>query len=233
MKFNDPFNDPGHKYDSVKWDFPEDSLSIVYIEGYPYKVNKTENARFLHYIRGEISRLISALRYISMQELFEFYSKSSSPYSFNEFIEGLKEFIDIHEERPRNDLYQMVPEFRGREAYGMSSRYLLSEVPKEGRKMFLGINKPRMRYESGGSSTGIDGGTRCVYRDIFLSSRDDSRAGNGNELKGLIYHELGHGLVGHLRYRDKENHQGDHKLAEKLLKTVGARMGFLGDFNDG
>ena len=37
--FMDPLNDPGDLYDPVKWNFPIDSLDVVYIEGYPYKVS--------------------------------------------------------------------------------------------------------------------------------------------------------------------------------------------------
>jgi hypothetical protein len=222
MEFTSPYNDPGDRYDTMKWDFPEDSLKEYFIEGYLYKANNKNNAKLLHYIRGEISRLVAGLYYMNDQDLLKLYNSSNPPYSYEEFIEGLKEFVDMHEERVRGNLFSAASVFQKRIPYGTSSRYLLSEVPKEGRKTFLGINKPRMRYGSNRPSTGIDGRTRCIYRDVFLNLDLSNK-----RLKELIYHELGHGVAGHLRYRDKENHLGDHKLSEKLLKIVGDRIGFL------
>jgi len=228
--FDDPFNDPGDSFEpkDKKWDFPENGLVVYYIQGYPYKVNNNENvAKYLHYIRTEIDRLVSYLvNHIEMEDLQKIYKRYRSEYTFEEFVNGFIEFIDIHSENERpSEFYKLLDPFSKRRPFKMSSRYLLSEMPKDNRTAarYSGINKPKARYESDEPSTGIDGSSRATYRDIFL----DLKNNKGNQLINLLLHELAHSMSGDIRYREEEAHRDAFKQAEYLLHKASNEIKFL------
>lgn len=228
--FDDPFNDPGDSFEpkDKKWDFPEDNLRVFYIQGYPYKVNDNENvANYLHYIRTEIDRLVYYLsNNISIEDVKKIYKRYKSEYTFDEFVNGIAEFIDIHSENERpHEFYEYVLPFRARKKYKKSSRYLLSEMPRNDKiaSRFDGLNKPKYRYESDEPSTGIDGSSRATYRDIFLNLKNNKN----NQLINLLLHELAHSMSGDIRYREEEAHRDAFKQAEYLLHKVSNEIKFM------
>lgn len=215
-EFINPYEDPGDLYDSLKWDFPEDSLEVVYIDNYPYKVRKRgskeetrKKAVQLSKMRKDINKLCDAL--IDNPELW-FHPEP------NDFTEGIKIFLDVHGEFKRDPNY--VPEqFHKRIMAGRpSSKYLISELPKRGSKSqyppFLGLNKPKLRHITGEYPVGSDGSLRCGYRDVFL--RHDVK---GPELRSLVLHELSHTGANHCQWRD-DDHGRDFAQVENLLTKL-------------
>jgi len=214
--------------DRSKWDFSEDRLQNIHIDGYLYKINDLYDEEALYkliYIRKEIYRLAKALdskKTSFYKKLYEEYFRKVPNYKFDEFMNGLHEFIDMSTERVRRPIFygittgpSKVPSFR-KGPREPCARFLVSEVPQE-QKIFNGISKPRLRFMSDGQSTGIDDSLRTVYRDIFINLSDP-------KLKELLYHELAHGLAGHITYRDSGNHQGDFKFCEQVLIVVGTSI---------
>lgn len=217
-----PFNDPGDKYDKMKWNFPDDSLTVIYHDGYPYKLIKEKQLEKLIYIRNEITRLVQSLDKIDTYSLYKFYLEApeNNGVTFEEFLNGINEFVDIHSEKPRPKVFRdYCPFFQKTN----SSRFLVNEIPNTKQaRVFSGINIPRQRYISNGPSTGIDKNLRSMYREIYL----DLRLSN-SELRKLIYHELAHAVAGHTNYRDEGNHMNDFRLCEDLLTKIGKKIGFL------
>lgn len=217
-----PFNDPGDKYDKMKWNFPDNTLKVIYFNEYPYKVSKKENIDKLVYIRNEIIRLVEALDKVDTMSLYKFYydAPENNGVTFDEFLNGINEFVDIHLEKIRSDdFFYYCPMFIKRN----TSRFIVNEIPNNKQaNVFSGINIPRLRYKSNGPSTGIDKNLRSMYREIYLDLGLSE-----SELRKLIYHELAHAVAGHTQYRDAGNHQNDFKLAEDLLIRIGKKIGFL------
>ena len=215
--FIDPYEDPGDSYDDFKWDFGETKgMTSITIDGYPYKVRKTNNSREkakkLHDIRKEINRLCEAL------SKNKFWRSSVDP----EFTEGMKIFLDIHGEYPRNPKH--VPEmFKKRASTKKSSKYLISEIPNDPvGNMFDGLNKPKMRHQQVHSfPVGPDKNIRCGYRDVFI--KHDL---TGSNLRKLLLHELSHTGANHCTWED-DNHHEDFKRVERLVTKVANDIGFL------
>lgn len=221
--FNEnPLNDPGDKYDKMKWNFPDSSLKVYYYDNYPYKVSDSRNINKLVYIRNEITRLTQALDKIDTMSLYRLYydAPENNGVSFDEFLNGINEFIDIHSEKIRSDqFFGYCPMFLRKN----TSRFIVNEIPNNKQaNIFSGINVPRLRYKSNGPSTGIDKNLRAMYREIYL----DINLSN-SELRKLIYHELAHAVAGHIQYRDAGNHKNDFELCEDLLIRIGKKIGFL------
>ncbi len=195
-------NDPGDKFDEIKWDFNEKrGYNVIYIDGYPYKVlnqgtkNSQERVAIkLKKIRDFISRLCEELN-----KRRHFY-----PMSIQENIDL---FLDIHEESPFTTNHRF---FKKRIPYGTTSFFLLSQIPS--RSSFDGMNKPKQRYISSEPHIGPDKNIRAEYRDIFLNV-------NANKLKDLVIHELAHTFCNHVQWRP-DDHGQDFMVAEKILKDM-------------
>lgn len=189
--------DPGDKYDSLKWDFPENSLIKIQYNNILYKVNDRKNLYMLIYIKSEIDRLIEYLKLKEIEYFEEYYNYYGSEFTFEEFLNSLMLFFN--------------------------TTYLVSEIPlKYIGKPFEGLNKPKERYISKKPyfSTGRDNILRAKYRDIFLDIFT-------KDIRSLIIHELAHGLANHILYRDAENHAKDFNLAERILEDCANSIGFL------
>jgi hypothetical protein len=231
--FEDPNNDPGDKYDSTKWDFDESDLIVIYINNYPYKINNTNDhqknlsrANRLAYIRSEIDRLC-----------FELCSQIEDGLINKEpdsVINGVFIFLDLHAELPRTnkDLIHFTRIFNNKlRSDKVSSRYLISEIPRSAKSGFIGLNIPRMRYRDPREPfVGPDQNIRACYRDVFLNdiivhnsirSKEDL-----DELRSLIIHELAHSLACHVTFRD-DDHGPDFKKAEKILSKIANKINFL------
>lgn len=216
--FGKMIKDPGDLYDEFKWDFPEDDLTVVIIDGYIYKVNKdnaNKRAAKLHNIRQKINKICDNL------------VKFSGGKNFSEDMQNKIElFLDIHYEFERSphdtinlagDLFPRIRE--GRE----TSKYLLSEIPKGSKvgSQFNGINKPRARaIFDNVPSIGEDGQGRACYRDVLIKHNLA-----GKELKDLILHEVAHGFVNHIQWRDND-HGPPFQEAEALLKKMAKNIQF-------
>jgi hypothetical protein len=231
-RMNDFFHnsDYGDSYDSVKWNFPQDSLKIFYIEGYPYKVRDSrETAEYLHYIRTEIDRLTECLSYIDEDFVRKVYNSTrdtQNKFPIDETFEGLRIFMDIHKERPRS-IESLPAPFHKRN--GTSSKYLLSEFPYKkymGKcPAFEGLNQPKLRVMTHEKPVGLDGQMRAGYRDVFLDLGVIKRNGL-KEFRELIIHELSHTAASHVNFYD-DNHHFDFKVAEKILGHCAKQIGFM------
>ncbi len=200
--------DPGDKFDSYKWDFPEHNLTTVYIEGYPYKVNHDNSinrANKLHRIRKFIDNI--CLNIIS----------DDINIKDDDFGNGLIVFLDTHLEFNRNKddcIYELDMFTKRLNKYNnISSRYLISEIPHSVSTDLIGINKPKMRYiDNNTKSIGRDKKMRAKYRDIFIKDKlTDS------EIIDLIIHEISHTGACHFTWVD-DNHKKDFKKFEDFLK---------------
>lgn len=220
--FIDPYDDPGDKFDKdMKWDFSEKKgMTSITIDGYPYKVRKGPNskakAKKLHNIRKEINKL--------SEELIDNENLWNGPSIDPEFTEGMKIFLDIHGEFPRNPKH--VPEmFRKRAVTKDTAKYLISEIPDDPvGNLFDGLNKPKMRHQTNGPRVGPDKNIRCGYRDVFI--KHDL---TGLALKRLLLHELSHTGANHCTWKD-DNHHEDFKRVENLVKKVANDINFLKNF---
>lgn len=201
-----PYDDPLDHYDSVKWDFPEDSLQIVYHEGYPYKIRSGSDYKrleFLVNVRKMINRICQNI-------LMNLNSKDLNKLNLNkidkETMDGIHIFLDIHGEFERTS----VPEiFKDRlKNYGTCSKYLLSDTPISKKEPFVGLNKPKFRHITNEPPVGKDTNIRAMYRDIFLDPADPSLE--------LIIHELAHTMANHVRFRP-DDHHADFKKYEKII----------------
>ena len=56
-----PYDDPGDKFDPLKWDLTENDLHKIILDGYLYKVRHPDNVFVLHHIRQEMNRLCKYL----------------------------------------------------------------------------------------------------------------------------------------------------------------------------
>lgn len=181
--------DIGDKYDSIKWDFDENVLKKYKIGIYDYLCRNNENAQKLLEIRKKIDKLCENI----------YKHRVFWPIEQKHNIEL---FLEIHkaafcEELPPNFIK------------GVTSRYLISEIPKN--LIFDGLNKPKLRYkEIGAPKIGKDGSSRALYRHIFLDL-------NKKELDNLIIHELSHTMANHIMFREDDHHD-DFKISEKFIK---------------
>ncbi len=197
-------NDPGDRYDSIKWDFREDTMPIFIIGKYPYKAKNIKNAQKLAYLRQLIDSLCD--------NLIENRDNWENSTDKEEYIEGIYVFLKIHCEQ-YYDTDSLPEPFYTISLRGLTtSRYLLSEMPKG--TIYDGLSKPKMRYNDPNEpSVGKDGSSRALYRDIFLNLNLNDKA-----LKKLIIHELAHTAANHVYYRP-DDHHADFKWAENLIKN--------------
>jgi hypothetical protein len=209
----DPEKDPGDRYDAVKWVFDESQMVVLYHEGYPYKLNKTNNTdtclKKLISVRNFTNKLANALNKIKKNDVNCILSK--------DIINKINVFLYIHLERPVNNPAEYPEVFRTRILkYGSCSRFLLSNIPSVKKSPFAGLNMPKNRYISVDSDEiGKDGKLRCEYRDVFLDSSEID--------KRLVLHELSHTFANHVRYYD-DNHHADFKECEDILKEVDRQL---------
>lgn len=186
--------DPGDKYDSMKWDFPEKNMNVYYIGKYPYKSKSKENAIKLSIIREKIDILCKNIY--------------NDKINIKTNINGVCIFLELHMEFIHNPINLPMPFFEIAKKRLSVSRYLLSEIPKG--TGFIGLCKPKMRYiDKNLPSVGKDGCGRALYRDIFLDLDD-------RNLKSLVIHELAHCVCNHIQWRP-DDHRADFKSAEKLI----------------
>jgi hypothetical protein len=195
-------HDNSDKFDNVKWDFPEDKIPVFFIEKYPYKAQSQKNALKLAYIRSKINDLC--------QNLQDHRNEWEHSTNNQEYLDGINIFLGLHQEY-HHDPYTLPSPFFEIAKRGMStSRYLLSEIPKN--NMHMGLNKPKMRYiDKRLPNVGKDGNGRALYRDIFLDLNESDKA-----LKNLVIHELAHSLANHIMYRP-DDHHADFGFAENLI----------------
>ncbi len=195
-------NDPGDIFDNEKWDFDEALIPVYWIGKYPYKVHSLKNAQKLSDFRNIIDELC--------QNLENNRSEWSRATNNQEYLNGVNVFLGLHNEY-HHDPYTLPSPFHEIAKQGMqTSRYLLSEIPKD--TNFAGLNKPKMRYvDKRLPLVGKDGYGRALYRDIFLDLNRSDKS-----LKNLVLHELSHSLANHIMYRP-DDHYADFQWAEKLL----------------
>lgn len=201
--------DPGDRYDSLKWDFDENvGYSTIYIDGYPYKVLKNNKnserrvAKLLHQMRNYTNILCNILE--------------STRYKYPQRLQkNIDLFLDIHQELPIESLQHR--HFRNRLPFGTTSSYLLSQIPPN--TGFSGLNKPKERYISDELPIGKDKKLRANYRDIFFDiSPNTTTLENNKKLLDLLLHELAHTGCNHVRWRP-DDHGKDFKEFEKVLHT--------------
>lgn len=213
----------GDKYDKIKWDFPEDSLKKIYVDGYLYKVKDPLSVHKLVYIRSEINRLCKSMELIDMNLLNKLMLKYPVKNSnIQEFIESIKIFLDILQEKQRYfEAYQFKKRINN---YNTVSKYLLSEMPiiSKDRPQFTGISKPRDIFFSEGPNVGPDKNLRCLYRDIFLTL--------DSNIISLVLHELSHVGCSHVTYKDT-GHANDFNRFEELLKIKAKEIEFLKNYH--
>jgi hypothetical protein len=185
-----------------KWDFAEGNIPFYSIGKYIYKASNKENAMKLATIRKKID--------ILCKNIINGRSKWENTTANPQYIDGVNVFLGLHKEFYYDPHTLPSPFFEISQQGMPTSRYLLSEIPKDTK--FAGLNKPKMRYsEKNLPRVGKDGDGRALYRDIFL---DLNR--NEKSLKSLIIHELSHSLANHIAYRP-DDHHSDFKWAEKLI----------------
>ena len=192
--------DFGDYYDSIKWDFDETHIPVHWIGKYPYKAQSFKNAQKLADIRSKIDNLCQNLE-INRKE----WEKSTNN---QEYLDGVNIFLGLHNEYYHDPHTLPSPFFEIAKNGLPTSRYLLSEIPRN--TLYSGLCKPKMRYRDKRlPSVGKDGNGRALYRDIFLDLSDRS-------LKNLVIHELSHSLANHIMYRP-DDHHADFQWAENLL----------------
>lgn len=198
-------SDFGDYYDKIEghaWDFIETNIPVYWIDKYPYKARTLKNAYRLAILRSDINKLCDNL--IKNQSEWENNVKN------HEYKDGVNIFLGLHNE------YYHVPETLPSPFFEISkkgiqtSRYLLSEIPKN--NPFHGLNKPKMRYiDKRLPLVGKDKNGRALYRDIFLDLDRSEKS-----LKELIIHELSHSMANHIMFRPDDHHE-DFKWCEKLI----------------
>jgi hypothetical protein len=196
-------DDFGDFKDSVKWDFPENTIPVYVIDKYPYKAKNMKNAEKLAKIRLQINDLC--------KNLINYRIEWENSTNNQEYIDGVDIFLGIHNEYDYNPYSLPEPFFTIAKQGYSTSRYLLSEIPKS--TLFSGLNKPKMRYKTSQEPfVGKDGSGRALYRDVFLDlNQSDS------SLKKLVIHELAHTAANHIFFRP-DDHHADFKWAENLIK---------------
>jgi len=202
MLFPVSIKDQGDSNDSVKWDFPEDNIPVYFVKNdlYPYKAQSKENAQKLSNIRSHIRKLCHRIKKgLDLNEI----------NGSKEYIDGVRVFLDIHQENNYNPEQLPEPFFQiAYEGYP-TSRYLLSEIPKD--IGYSGMSKPKQRFiDTTGNPVGKDGKIRPLYRDVFLDLDDEN-------LDALIIHELAHTMANHVNFR-VDDHGKDFKWAENVIK---------------
>jgi len=196
--------DDGDKYDSMKWDFPEDNNNLIIIGKYPYKTRSKENAEILNVFRKQIDKLCMNIE--NNRNQWEYTTNNQ------EYLDGVDIFLGLHNEY-YYDPYELPEPFHSIAMKGhKTSRYLLSEIPPKTK--FAGLNKPKARYRDlKAPPVGKDSNGRALYRDIFLDLHNNT----SNKLKALIIHELAHSMANHIQWRP-DDHHADFKFAEDLIK---------------
>lgn len=187
-----------HKKGGVAWDFEENYYPTFKIGKYNYIAKNMKNAELLSELRKHIDLVCNRIL-------------SDSSWKNSKYAEGVYIFLNLHKEQYYDDPNSLPEPFHSISKKTKTSRYLLSEI-KPG-TAFLGINKPRMRYEEVNAPyVGKDKNGRALYRHIFLSLDISS-----NEIQNLLIHELAHSMANHIFWRP-DDHKEDFKWAEKLIK---------------
>ena len=200
--------DIGDSKDPVKWDFDERFLKVIYTNDdyYPYKTNSKKNANILSNFRRKIRILCHNIEN-------NFYEVKKFAKGNQEYIEGVRVFLDIHQDYfyNLNTKINLPEPFFSLALNGLPvSKYLLSEIPKK--TGFSGLNKPKMRHENINlGPVGKDGKGRALYRDIFLDLDMSDK-----KLDELVIHELAHTGANHISFV-KDNHYADFKWFEQLI----------------
>lgn len=193
--------DHSDTYDAVKWDFPE-NMDVRYVDNdpYPYKAKNMENAKILSKIRKHIDKVCKKIK----------KDRKNIRAPKKEYLDGVDVFLGLHLENHYNAATLPEPFYSMSVSNVPTSRYLLSEIPKN--TGFDGLNKPKMRYEEiGAPSVGKDKNGRALYRDIFLNLDKDY-----DDLNELIIHELAHSMANHIKFRPNDHHE-DFQWCEKLI----------------
>ena len=183
--------DPGDKFDNLKWDFNESKgYSTIIIDSYPYKVLKKRSKEDQRRIATKLHRL----RLINDQIVKDLPKYANGP--------GITVYRQIHTGKPNKKK-------RG--------GYLLSEMkPSTG---FSGMNKPKDRVMiQTAKEVGPDGKLRAGYRDIFLILDPKTDTISDAELD-LFVHELAHTGANHVQWRP-DDHKLDFTSFENLIWYV-------------
>jgi len=197
------FGDYFDKKKGYAWDFPEDNIPVFWIGKYPYKAKSLKLAQKLANLRNQIDQLCYNLDYVLKNVPWEISTNE-------EHLDRVKIFLGLHKEYYHDKSTLPSPFFEIAKRGLPTSRYLLSEIPKNSE--FNGLNKPKARYkDSRLFPVGKDGIGRALYRDIFLNlNLSDSG------LKNLVIHELSHSMANHIIFRPNDHH-ADFKWCEQLI----------------
>jgi hypothetical protein len=182
----------------INWDFPEDNIPTYVIGKYVYKATTRNNALILDGIRSTINSVC------------DYIEEDRSSWENSPLADNINLFLGIHKEYFYSPTSLPEPFYSISKAGHKTSRYLLSEIPKD--TMWSGLNKPKMRYiEKDGAFIGPDQAQRALYRDVFLNLNDKS-------LEKLVIHEISHTMANHVNYRP-DDHKKDFKDCEKFITS--------------
>ena len=224
--------DPRDKHDMVKWDFSDNSLfPVLGNDGYIYKLVETPNSNFtkgMYYYNTVGNNKLKKLEQIrakvaNVAHYIHTHINEFPPETHN----GLKLFVSIHAELPRDSMYfnEMTPEQRNNmkmhwvSSNGYTSGIIYSEMPPG--KPFRGLNKPMDRYINPKVPfIGKDENLRSKWRHIFLQLPNDNKdLSEDKELQDLVIHEVAHTAANHQRWRN-DDHGNDFHMYEDIIKKV-------------
>ncbi len=194
---NRPQDDPGDRYDKLKWDINDKSLDQYTVNGYVYKVKNIASLEKLLWTRREIDKLCQAIE-------ADINGPNKNNLSKSNFINQIVLFLEIHGNG------RVVPK---------KYFYLLDEIPDG--TLFLGLNCPRARFLSSDVSIGPDKNLRASYKEVYLTTTLSPK-----KYKELVLHELAHTGCNHVRWRD-DDHKADFNEFYRYLEGLSNKIGFL------
>lgn len=140
------YEDPGDKYDKVKWDFDETKLyDNIKFNNHEYKILKSTTNK------NKVLYIFSLLRLFT-DKICVYMNKNK--HKFPKLSKNIDIFLKIH---MKNN----------------GKNYIIGQIPNN--MGFYGLNKPKKRYISKEPNVGKDKNLRCKRRHIFLSMMSNEK----------------------------------------------------------